>query len=122
MESTGFAVRAAIEVMESHGAQVADLRATGRLALSPAWCQARADITGRRVMVSAQEEADLIGNACVGFFGLDEYDSLEAASESLVRFDRVYQPSAENRGRYDDLYAAFRAACVGLAESFRALG
>lgn len=122
MESTGFAVRAAIEVMESHGAQVADLRATGRLVLSPAWCQARADITGRRVMVSAQEEADLVGNACVGFYGLEEYESLEAASESLVRFDRVYQPSAANRGRYDDLYAAFRAACVGLAESFRALG
>lgn len=122
VESTGYAVRAAIEVMESHGAQVADLRATGRLALSPAWCQARADVTGRRVLVSEQEEADLVGNACVGFYGLDEYESLAAASESLVRFGRVYQPAAALRQLYDDLYAVFRTACVGLAESFRGLG
>ena len=121
VESTGFAVRAVIEVMESHGAQVADLRATGRIASSPAWCQARADVTGRRVLVGEPEEADLVGNACVGFYGLDEYDSLDAASESLVRLDRVYQPAAANRDLYDDLYAAFRTACVGLAESFREL-
>jgi xylulokinase len=114
-------VRAVIEVMESHGAQVADLRATGRLALSPAWCQARADVTGRRVLVSEQEEADLVGNACVGFYGLDEYESLAAASESLVHFGRVYQPSATHRQVYDDLYTVFRTACVGLAESFRGL-
>jgi len=122
VESAGFAVRAAIEVMESHGAQVADLRVTGRLSRSPAWCQARADVTGRRVLVSDQEEPDLVGNACVGFYGLDEYESLAAASESLVRFGRIYQPSAAQRGLYDELYAVFRSACVGLAESFRGLG
>lgn len=122
VESTGFAVRATIEVMESHGAQVADLRATGRLARSPAWCQLRADVTGRRVLVSEQEEADLVGNACVGFYGLDEYESLAAASESLVRFARIYQPATGHRKLYDELYGAFRTACVGLAESFRGLG
>ena len=122
VESTGFAVRAAIEVMESHGAHVTELRATGRLALSPAWCQTRADVCGCRVLVSAQEEADLVGNACVGFYGLDEYESLSAASEALVRFERVYQPASAHRQLYDDLYAVFRGACVGLAESFRGLG
>ncbi len=121
VESTGFAVRAVIEVMESHGAQVADLRATGRLALSPVWCQVRADVAGRRVLVSEQEEADLVGNACVGFYGLNEYESLAAASESLVRFNRIYQPIAAHRQLYDDLYAKFRTACVGLAETFRGL-
>ena len=122
VESTGFAVRAAIEVMESYGAQVADLRATGRLSRSPAWCQARADVTGRRVLAGDQEDADLVGNACVGFYGLDAYDSLAAASESLVRFDRVYQPAAAHREMYSGLYAAFRTACVGLAETFSGLG
>jgi xylulokinase len=122
VESTGFVVRAAIEVMESHGAEVADLRATGRLARSPAWCQARADVTGRRVLVSEQAEADLVGNACVGFYGLEEYEDLAAASESLVHLEQVYQPFAANRGLYDDLYGVFRTACVGLAESFRGLG
>jgi xylulokinase len=121
VESTGFVVRAVIEIMESHGAQVIDLRATGRLALSPAWCQARADVTGRRVLVSEAEEADLVGNACVGFYGLDEYESLAAASESLVRFGRVYLPAVAHRQVYDDLYAVFRTTCVGLAESFRGL-
>ena len=45
-----------------------------------------------------------------------------AASEALVRFERVYQPASPHRQLYDDLYAVFRTACVGLAESFRGLG
>ena len=65
---------------------------------------------------------DLVGNACVGFYGLEEYESLAAASESLVHLERVYQPAAANRGLYDDLYRVFRSACVGLAETFRGLG
>jgi sugar (pentulose or hexulose) kinase len=71
--------------------------------------------------VSAQEEADLVGNSCVGFYGLDEYQSLAAASEALVRFERVYQPASTHRQLYDDRYAVFRGACVGLAETFRGL-
>jgi xylulokinase len=115
VESSGFAVRAAIEVMESLGAPVGDLRVTGGLARSAAWCQIRADVTGRRVLAPEQEEADLVGNACVGFYGLEQYDSLAEASESMVRFKPPVAPSEERRRLYDGMYETFRAACLALS-------
>jgi xylulokinase len=121
VESTGFAVRSVIAVMESNGCQVADLRVTGGLARLPLWCQARADITGRRVLLPEQVESDLVGNACVGFYGLDEFDSPADAAESLVRFQRIYQPNPAARAVYDDLYRLFMKACTELGDTFKDL-
>ena len=75
VESSGFAVRSVLGVMEEVGCRVADLRVTGGLARLPLWCQARADITGKKVLLPEQEESDLVGNACVGFYGLEEFDT-----------------------------------------------
>jgi xylulokinase len=121
VESSGYAVRAVIEVMESNGCQVADLRVTGGMARLPLWCQARADITGRRVLLPEQAESDLVGNACVGFYGLDEFESPAEAAEHLVRFQRIYTPSPAAVPVYQELYGLFMRACAGLGDTFRDL-
>jgi sugar (pentulose or hexulose) kinase len=121
LESSGFAVRSVITAMEDTGCQVADLRVSGGLARLPLWCQARADVTGKKVLLPEQEESDLVGNACVGFFGLEEFDSPAHAAEHLVRFQRVFMPSAAARGSYDELFLLFTKACAELGGTFRAL-
>jgi len=121
IESTGFAVRAVIAAMESNGCQVADLRVTGGLARLPLWCQARADITGKKVLLPEQEDSDLLGNACVGFYGLDEFETPAEAAENLVRFQKTYFPSAANREVYDELFGVFTKACTEMAGIFRDL-
>ncbi len=121
VESTGFAVRRIIECMESNGCQVADLRVTGGQAKNPFWCQLRADITGKRVLLPEQEDAELVGNACVGFFGLEKFESLSEASERLVRHQKTLLPDSSKRGLYDDLYGTFNEAMKGLGETFRRL-
>lgn len=118
IESTGFAIRMVIEAMESNGCQVADLRVTGGLARLPLWCQARADITGKKVLLPEQEDPDLLGNASVGFYGLEEFDSPAEAAENLVRFQKTFIPSAANREIYDELFAVFTRACADMAGVF----
>ena len=121
VESSGFTVRTVLGVMEDVGCRVADLRVTGGLARLPLWCQARADITGKKVFLPEQEESDLVGNACVGFYGLEEFNSPADAAENLVRFQKIYHPNAEAKEIYDELFAAFTSACAELKPTFRRL-
>jgi xylulokinase len=121
VESSGFAVRSVVLAMESAGCHVADLRVTGGLARLPLWCQARADITGKKVLLPEQEDPDLVGNASVGFYGLEEFDSAADAAESLVRFRHTYHPDPACRPVYDELYSVFTKACADLGETFRSL-
>ncbi len=121
VESSGFTVRSVIEAMEENGCQVADLRVTGGLARLPLWCQARADITGKKVLLPEQEESDLVGNACVGFYGLEEFDSPSDAAEAIVRFQKTFYPNHTARQAYDELFVVFTRACTELDGTFRSL-
>jgi len=118
VESSGFTVRSVLGVMEEVGCHVADLRVTGGLARLPLWCQARADITGKKVLLPEQEESDLVGNACVGFYGLEDFESPASAAENLVRFQKIYHPNAEAKQAYDELFVAFTTACAELKATF----
>jgi sugar (pentulose or hexulose) kinase len=121
VESSGFTVRSVLAVMEEVGCHAADLRVSGGLARLPLWCQARADITGRKVLLPEQEESDLVGNACVGFYGLEEFDTPAEAAENLVRFQKIYHPNAGSKQAYDELFAVFTKACAELGETFQRL-
>jgi xylulokinase len=121
VESSGFIVRSVLGAMEEVGCRVADLRVTGGLARFPLWCQARADITGKKVLLPEQEESDLVGNACVGFYGLQEFDTLSDAAENLVRFHKTYHPNVEAKQAYDELFAIFTNACAELGGTFQRL-
>jgi xylulokinase len=121
VESTGFAVRSVLAAMEGDGRQVTDVRVTGGLARLPLWCQARADITGKKVLLPEQEDSDLVGNACVGFYGVEDFESLTEAAEALVRFQKTFYPNVEARQAYDELFRIFTKACTELGDIFRSL-
>jgi xylulokinase len=117
VESTGFAVRSVIAAMEASGCHAADLRVTGSQTRLPLWCQVRADVTGKKVLLPEQEDAELVGNACVGFFGLGDFESLPAAAESLVRFQRTFVPDQRAAEVYDEMFARFSRACACLGQA-----
>lgn len=121
VESTGFAVRGIIAAMEANGCKVTDIRASGGQARQPLWCQVRADITGKNVLLPDQEDSDLVGNACVGFYALGDYDSLTAACDGMVRFQKTYMPNPETIGLYDELYGIFSTSCAEMGETLQGL-
>jgi len=121
VESTGFAVRGIIAAMEANGCKVTDLRVSGGQARQPLWCQVRADITGKNVLLPDQADSDLVGNACVGFYSVEDYDSLSAACEGMVRFQKTCLPNPDTLSLYDDLYRAFSTSCAELGETLQSL-
>jgi xylulokinase len=121
VESTGFAVRWMIDLMESNGCQATDIRVTGGQSRTAFWCQLRADITGKKVLMPEQEDSELVGNACVGYYGLGEFESLVEASERLARFQKTFLPSPETHRLYDELYGIFKTALNDLGDTFRRL-
>ncbi len=121
VESTGFAVRAIIAAMEGNGCSVTDLRVSGGQARHPLWCQVRADITGKNVLLPEQEDSDLVGNACIGFYGIEEYASLTGACEAMVRFQKTYMPNPDTMKLYGELYDVFSRSCAELGDTLQGL-
>jgi xylulokinase len=121
VEAVGFAIRDVIEVMEENGLEIGELRVTGGQAKSPLWNQIKADITQRKILVPEVQDSELLGDACIGLFALGNYDSLAAASDSLVAIARSYTPSSEVRELYDRLFELYRASYRGLKEIFSSL-
>jgi autoinducer 2 (AI-2) kinase len=81
----------------------------------PLWCQILADVTGKQVRVPVVKEATALGGAIAAGVGIGLYDSMAAAADTLVRWERDYQPEEKNhllyreiRDKWAQAYAAQR--------------
>ncbi len=121
LEGTVFAMREVLDVMESAGAHVDDMRATGLPSLSTVWNQIKADITGKRVMVSSFSEPELSGCFAIGSWALGDARSLAEASERVFVPARTYEPNPATAGLYDELYSIYLETYRKLAPLFPAV-
>jgi xylulokinase len=119
VESTAFAMRDIIEVMESLGSSVAELRVVGTPGKSPVWNQIKADITGRPIILPREEDAELLGDACIGLTATGRYSTIAEAAEDTVGIGRIFQPDQSNRHLYDELFGVYRSAYEALKPVFR---
>lgn len=120
VEAVAYAVRDVVDVMEENGLPIAELRVTGGQARSPVWNQIKADVLQRRILV-AEQDAELLGGACVGLFALGRYADLAGAAESVVRIRKVHEPRPGLKDRYDELFALYRASYRALRDVFARL-
>lgn len=114
LESTAFAMRDVIEAMEEDGLPVAELRATGKPALSPVWNQVKADATGRPIAVPRFDDAELLGDLAFALVAKRRYASLAEAAEDLVKIGSTYEPDPSKARLYGELFATYRAAYSAL--------
>lgn len=106
--SIGFAVRKAVEILGSIGAEVRELRACGGQAKNGIWNQMKADIVGTPIRVPAVEDAELVGNLCAGLVALGDHDDLRSAAAATVTFTQVYEPRRDRYRRYTIQYRAYQ--------------
>jgi xylulokinase len=120
-ESTGFAMRDVISVMESTGARVDDLRVTGQPSGNPILNQIKADITGKPILSPSFKEAELLGDLCLALVALSEFDTIEEAAEKMVRFGEIFEPNLSTQRMYGDLFQVYTNSYKALESSFDTL-
>jgi len=107
MESVGFIVRRNIEVIEGLGVQVDEIRALGGGARSRIWKQMEADIVGRPVLTTTNEEAATLGAAILAGKAVGLYSSVEEAAGKMIRIKERFEPTLSNRSIYDETFGTY---------------
>ncbi len=107
MEAVCFIVRRNIEVIESLGVPVQEIRALGGGARSRMWKQIEADIVGRPVVTTTNEEAATLGAAILAGKAVGLYSSVEEAAERMIQIKERFEPNSENRSIYDEAFATY---------------
>lgn len=107
MEAVGFIVRRNIEVIEGLGVPVNEVRALGGGARSRIWKQIEADIIGRPVLTTTNEEAATLGAAILAGKAVGLYSSVEEAAEKMIQVKERFEPASENRAVYDETFNTY---------------
>jgi xylulokinase len=122
LEGVAFLNRIVLERAEAAlGGPVGEIRLGGGAASNAQWCQVKADICERPLVVGQAEQPGVLGAAVAAWTGLGRYDSFAAAQDRLVRVAQRYEPQPDRARAYRRMYAQFRAAEAALAPVSRAL-
>jgi len=122
MEGCAFAVYDNLQIAEQHGVFVSEFLGSGGATQSPVWCQIKADIYGRPFVV-AQRAGGREGGHGLGLFALTAFatglrQDIGDCVDSLLPERRMYEPSAENHTRYQELFRVYRRVSRKLMDDF----
>lgn len=90
---------------EANHIPVNQIISTGGGTHSPYWCQLKADITGKPLVVPDDTQACCLGSAMIASVNKGAYTDLEHAAHSCVRIKSVYTPT--NNPSYQEIYHRF---------------
>jgi sugar (pentulose or hexulose) kinase len=107
MEGVGFIVRRNMEVIEGLGVPVNQIRSLGGGARSSIWKQMEADIVGRPVLTTTNEEAATLGASILAGKAIGLYSSVEEAVEQMIQIKQRFEPNPANRAIYDDAFGTY---------------
>jgi len=107
MESVGFIVRRNIEVIEGLGVPVREVRALGGGARSRIWKQMEADIIGRPVLTTLNEEAATLGAAILAGKAVGLYSDVEEAAGRMIQIKERFDPNPGNQPAYEEAFRTY---------------
>ncbi|MBQ9096815.1 MAG: hypothetical protein IJY55_00265 [Clostridia bacterium] len=101
LESVAFMLQ---ENLEYLNVSCSEIRSMGGGALSPLWCQIKADVTGKKIVTLKSTEAACLGSAIIAGVGAGVYTSVPEACAKLIATDKEYYPSDAD---YSDAYKRY---------------
>jgi sugar (pentulose or hexulose) kinase len=107
MEAICFIVRRNIEVIEGMGNTVNEIRALGGGARSRVWKQIEADITGRPVLITKNDESATLGATILAGKAIGLYSSISEAAKQMVQINERFEPTRENIPLYNDAFRTY---------------
>jgi autoinducer 2 (AI-2) kinase len=109
LENTAMLVKGHMElVREATGNIPSEIIFAGGASKSPLWSQILADVLGMPVRVPVVKEATALGAAILAGYGAGLYSSIEEGAKRTVKWDRVFEPNAQNHEVYESLYPTWR--------------
>jgi xylulokinase len=106
---------------QASGTKISEIRFGGGGAANVRWCQIKADICERPIIVGRSSEPGLTGAAVIAWTGLGRFASLQEAQARLIQVAHRYTPDAARAERYRGLFGLFQQAEAALAPVSRGL-
>lgn len=102
MEAVACMLREYLEYLE---ADVSEIRSIGGGANSRVWLQMKSDITGKKIRTLECRDVACLGCAILALSGMDESIDVETAAQSLVTFDREFNPCEDQSFVYENYHS-----------------
>ncbi|WP_422479663.1 ribulokinase [Pleomorphochaeta sp. DL1XJH-081] len=111
LESTAYGARAILECFEAGGVKIDQIIAIGGVARkSKIGMQILADVTGREIQVTSNDQAPAIGAAAYASVAAGLYPDIPSAQKALCApMERVHKPDTKKKKIYDTLYERYLA-------------
>lgn len=103
-----FSLKHNLEVAESLGLEIKELRSIGGAANSLIWTQIKSDVTGKKIVVPSSDTATTLGAALLAGVAVGIYKDFEDAVEKTVSTQRVHDPDRSSEAVYSKLYSDYR--------------
>lgn len=113
IEATAYGTRMIVETFQSHGVPVEEIITTGGLPnRNRLLMQIYADVSGRPMYIASNMQGGAVGSAMHGAVAAGQaaggFNSIEEASQQMAGLrDENFEPIAENKIVYDQLYAEY---------------
>jgi len=107
VESIGFSLRSSIELLNTSGARIKTFRVCGGQARNREWNQIKADILNLPIEIPVIRDAELAGNAVMGFKGLGLFSSMEEGIKQIVKVETCVEPQASKVLHYSKRYEEY---------------
>ena len=107
LEGVAFEMRLNLDILETSGYQIDELRIVGGGARSQMWSQLKADVTGKKITTLKLTEAGCMGAAmlaCASSSGKSIYD----LAEQWVKVESVLEPNHEFQIHYNKKFMSYK--------------
>jgi len=109
LEGVAYALKNNLEIIESLGVKVEEVRTAGAAAKSSLWRQIKADVLGKKVAVSSVKDATTIGCAILAGYASKAYhDIVSTADKFYFLTESVNVPDSAANSVYRKYYMIFK--------------
>ena len=118
IEGITFGMKDSLEIMKSQGIQIDQIRLTGGGAKSKFWKKLQADIYNSEVVTLSSSEGPAFGAAILAGVGSCVFESIETATEELIKIKERISPDKAEVKKYKPLYEEFKSLYPALKTDF----
>ncbi len=121
MEGITFALRDSLDIIQSLGVPVRQIRASGGGSTNPLWRQMQADVFGKKITTLAVEQGPAYGVALLAAVGAGAYRTIESACQATIAVAEETAADKQAVKNYNRLFPIYQGLYGQLKDSMTAL-